>query len=75
MLNKCRIENISTDIQNPKLKVFFLSPRDEAEKLYRSYINNEIRLSPQELANKIFLLKNLPISMEKSQNFKKSEEP
>ena len=54
------IEKITLEPQNPRKKVYHLSPVKRVKELHRKFISDELKLSPQQISLKITLIKNLP---------------
>lgn len=50
---------------NPRRKIFFLSPKDRAEKLYQDFMSDKLVFSAQQLSTKVAALKNMPAKEER----------
>lgn len=61
LLGKATIEKVTFHPQKIGVKVFHLYPGKEVEKLYRLYVSDQLRVSPQQLNSKISAIRFLPV--------------
>lgn len=54
------IERVTFHPNKPNVKVFYLSPKDRVENLFRQYVGDQLQVSPQRLSTKIAAIRHLP---------------
>jgi hypothetical protein len=64
LLGKTTIEKVLLNPYKPGVKIFYLSPIREAQKLFRLYISDQLQVSPQQLNSKISAIRYLPVTQE-----------
>lgn len=60
LLGKVVIERVSFHPVKQNVKIFYLSPKAEVEKLYRLYVSDRLQVSPQRLNSKISAIRHMP---------------
>lgn len=63
------IERVVFNSQKQGVKGYYLSPKDEVERLQRLYVSDQLKISPQLLSTKIAAIKHLQAETERRNGY------